>query len=402
MLLEGGLSQFEAWDPKPEAPSEIRGPFGTIQSTNPDLIVGELMPRLARQAHLYTVVRSVRNPGAGNHDHALHRLLTGHSHPGIQPPADVLSNPIPSQGSVVAHELSASTPRGLPPFCVIPNRTQLGMTRRLMGAGYLGSGWEAFESGPVPARSTEPYQVPAGLGLGPGMTLQRVTERRRLLEEFDRLRRVVDRRAADFTDNQRRAFELVVGERGRAALDLNGVPAGTREAYGDSVMGQGALLARRLVEAGVPYVLVNLGNCANLWDTHANNFERLKSELMPPMDRAVSTLLTDLHDRGLLDEVLVVTLSEFGRTPQINKDAGRDHWTDAFSIMLAGGGIKRGYLLGSTTRGGEEPAERPVDITEVLATIYHLLGISPDLNLIDPQGRPMPILPPAVPIRELL
>lgn len=402
LLLEGGISQYEAWDPKPEAPAEIRGPFATLRTTNPDLLVGELMPRLARQAHMYSVIRTLRNPGAGNHDHALHRILTGHPHPSIQPPADVLTNPLPSQGAVVARELSASTPRGLPPFLVIPNRTQLGMTRRLLGAGYLGNGCEAFESGPLPARSDDRYQVPPGLGLGPGMTLQRIGERRRLLEEFDRLRRVVDRQADDFAGSQRRAFDLVLGERGRAALDLNAESSATREAYGDSVMGQGSLLARRLVAAGVPYVLVNLGNCANLWDTHANHFDRSKSELMPPMDRAVSALLSDLDQRGMLDDTLVVMLSEFGRTPQINRDAGRDHWTEAFSIMLAGGGLKRGCVLGRTTRGGEEPAERPVEIPELLATIYHLLGIPPGLILNDREGRPTPILPASGPIRELL
>jgi hypothetical protein len=403
LLLEGGISQFESWDPKPEAPPEIRGSFGTIPTGNPDLRVGEHMPRLARLAHRYSVVRSMQNLGAGNHDHALHRLLTGYDHPTIPPPQDVLSNHFPPQGSIAARSRASASPHGLPPFVAVPDLLQLGKTRRLLGPAYLGAAYEAFGSGPVPATHRAPYVLPPGLVPAPGLTAGRMAGRRRLLETFDALRRDSDTLGRDLTTYQAAAFDLLLGDAARTAFDLNAEPSGTRELYGDSSMGQGALLARRLVEAGVTYVLVNCGDGNNLWDTHADNFNRLKSELLPPLDRAAAALLLDLEQRGLLDQTLVVMLSEFGRTPQINRDAGRDHWTDAYSVMLAGAGISRGRVLGRTTPGGEEPAERPVAHVELLATVYHQLGIDYSVALTDAQGRPTPILPPGTaPIRELL
>jgi hypothetical protein len=278
----------------------------------------------------------------------------------------------------------------------------LGKTRRLLGAGYLGAVHEAFESGPVPARHGDPYQAPVGLTLPPLMTPHRLAGRRRLLREVDGLRRAIDSRETDLAAHQQRAFELLLGGAGRAAFDLNAETQATRERFGDSGMGQGALLARRLAEAGVPYVLVNCGYGANLWDTHADNFNRLRSELLPPLDRAASALLTDLDDRGMLDDTLVVMLTEFGRTPQINSDGGRDHWPAACSIMLAGGGLVRGRVVGRTTRGGEEPSERPIPANDVLATIYQQLGLDFKKAAPDAEGRPVDILPAgAAPIPEL-
>jgi hypothetical protein len=403
LLLEGGISQFESWDPKPEAPPEIRGTFGTIRTTNADLRIGEHLPRLAQQAHLYSVIRSMQNLGAGNHDHALHRLLTGYDHPTIEPPQDLLRNHFPPQGSVVARQRVGASPRGLPAFVAIPDLLQLGKTRRLLGPGYLGAAYEAFQSGPVPANHSVAYLPPAGLAPVIGLTERRIADRRQLLGSFDRLRRDFAHLGPTLTPYEQAAFELLLGDAARTAFDLNAEGSTVRERYGDSAMGQGALLARRLVEAGVTYVLVNCGDGNNLWDTHADNFNRLKSELLPPLDRAAAALLQDLEQRGLLDETLVVLLSEFGRTPQINRDAGRDHWTAAYSVMLAGAGIARGRVLGRTTPGGEEPAERPVTHTELLATVYHQLGIDYRENLADAQGRPMSILPAgAAPIHELL
>jgi hypothetical protein len=403
LLLEGGISQFESWDPKPEAPLEVRGSFGTIATTNPDLRIGEHLPLLARQAHLYSVVRSMQNQGSGNHDHALHRLLTGYDHPVIQAPQDVLRNHFPPQGSVVARQRAGASPRGLPSFVVIPDLLQLGKTRRLLGPGYLGASYEAFQSGPTPTRHTGSYHLPAGLVPLAGFTEGRITSRRRLLESFDQRRREFAHLGPTLTPYEQAAFELLLGDAARNAFDLNAEGRETRERYGDSAMGQGALLARRLVEAGVTYALVNCGDGNNLWDTHADNFNRLKTELLPPFDRAASALLQDLEQRGLLDETLVVVLSEFGRSPQISSDAGRDHWTNAYSVMLAGGGVARGRVLGRTTPRGDEPAERPVAHTELLATIYHQLGIDYRATLPDAESRPMSILPDgAAPIRELL
>lgn len=403
LLLEGGISQFESWDPKPDAPPEIRGSFGTIATTNADLRISEHLPRLARLAHLYSVVRSMQNQGAGNHDHALHRLLTGYEDPIIQPPQDLLRNHFPPQGSVVACQRASLAPRGLPPFVAIPDLLQLGKTRRLLGPGYLGAAYEAFQSGAMPTTHSGAYLLPAGLVPSIGLTERRITDRRRLLGKFDRLRREFAHLGPTLTPYEQAAFELLLGDAARNAFDLNAEGLGTRERYGDSAMGQGALLARRLVEAGVTYVLVNCGDGNNLWDTHADNFNRLKTDLLPQLDQATAALLQDLEQRGLLDETLVVVQSEFGRSPQINNEAGRDHWTEAYSVMLAGAGVARGRVLGRTTPRGEEPAERPVAHTELLATVYHQLGIDYQGTLPDTQGRPMPILPAgATPIRELL
>lgn len=398
LLLEGGLSHLESWDPKPEGPAEVRGSFGTIRTTNPDLVVCEHLPLLARQAHRYNVIRSVQNLGGVNHDHALHRLLTGYDHPTIKMPQDVLVNHYPSQGALVARDRGGATADGLPPFVAIPDRGLLGKSRHLLGAGYLGAIYEAFESGPLPGRHTDSYHPPVGLALPPQITPGRLTGRRRLLREIDSLRQALDTNQEDYTAHQQSAFTLLLGGAGRAAFDLNAETQATRERYGDSGMGQGMLLARRLAEAGVPYVLVNCGYGNNLWDTHADNFNRLRNELLPPLDRAASALLVDLDERGMLDETLVVMLTEFGRTPQINKDAGRDHWGTAYSVMLAGGGLTRGRVLGRTTHGGEEPDERPVPVNDVLATIYHQLGIDFRRTIPDAQARPVDILPPTAAI----
>jgi uncharacterized protein (DUF1501 family) len=402
LLMEGGMSQLETWDPKPEAPAEVRGTFGTIRTANPDLIVGEHMPLLAREAQRYNVIRSVQNHGGANHDHALHRLLTGYEHPTIRAPQDVLANHFPAQGAVVARMRSGRSPHGLPPFVTIPDRAQLGKTRRLLGASDVGPAGEAFEAGAVPATSEGAYAPPPGLISAPGITLGRLSDRRRLLRRMDDVHGAVEGMRDQLTAHQEQAFELLLGGAGRVAFDLEAEAPEVRRRYGASRMGQGALLARRLVEAGVSYVLVNCGDGQNLWDTHADNFRRLQTELLPPLDRAASTLLCDLDERGLLDETLVVMIGEFGRTPLVNKDAGRDHWPDASSVMLAGGGLVRGRVLGCTTARGEEPQERPVPMNEVLATIYHQLGIDPRAMLRDAEGRPIEILPDAMPIRELL
>ncbi|MGV3720554.1 MAG: DUF1501 domain-containing protein, partial [Actinomycetota bacterium] len=221
LLLEGGLSHLESWDPKPEGPVETRGSFGVIRTTNPDLIVSEHLPLLAKQAHRCNVLRSVQNLGGANHDHALHRLLTGYDHPTIPMPQDVLVNHYPSQGAQISRSRSGATSTGLPPYVAVPHRGMLGMTRRLMGAGFLGAVHEAFESGPVPARHTDPYQAPVGLTLPPLVTPDRLAGRRRLLREVDGLRRAIDSREIDLASHQRRAFDLLLGGAGRAAFDLN-------------------------------------------------------------------------------------------------------------------------------------------------------------------------------------
>jgi hypothetical protein len=403
LLLEGGISQFESWDPKPDAPSEIRGSFGAIPTTNPDLRLGEYLPRTARQAHLFSVIRTMQNLGDASHDHSLHRLLTGYEHPTVQPGADVLRNFYPTQGSIVAHEGRKAANRGLPAFVTIPDLVLLGNTRRLLGPTYLGPSCAAFQSGAVPTRASGAYAVPDGLAPAKGMTVRRVSDRRRLLQTMDELMRTSDYLGPNLSAYEQSAFDLLLGDSARKAFDLNAESVQTRERYGDSAMGQGTLLARRLAEAGVPYTLVNCGEGNNLFDTHSDNFNQMKNRLLPSLDRAASALLQDLDQRGLLESTLVVFLTEFGRSPQINKDAGREHWTQAYSVVLAGGGIQPARLIGRTTPNGAEPAERPVSHLELLATIYRQLGIDYEAALPDFEGRPVPILPAGVePVHELL
>src|SRR5262249_49427237 len=235
------------------------------------------------------------------------------------------------------------------------------------------------------------------------MPWSRLEDRRALTQSLDRLhsRWDGDPNLARMDVHQQRAFQILASQRMARALDISREPTVLRERYGRSRIGQGLLLARRLAQSGVTYLLVNSA-ASNDWDTHGNNFVQLKNKLLPPMDKAVSALLEDLDQRGMLDDVMVLVMSEMGRTPVINNQAGRDHWPDAYSVLLAGGGLKRGQVLGSTTAGGHKPGQRPVPVSDLLATVYHQLGIDPHTILLDEQNRPVPILPEARPIHELI
>jgi hypothetical protein len=367
------------------------------------LTIGEHMPRLARQAHLYNVVRSVyMDNERRDHSPGLHWILTGYDNQAAGVSL-MKENTHASVGSIIAHELGGLTAAGLPNFVAVPTRKQLGGRVNYTGALYLGAGCEAFESGTVPERADQRYVLPAGLTLPGDLSVARLEDRRRLQGTIDRIRRETD--AASGADGlsgfQQQAFDVLLGQRGRDAFDINQEPAGVRERYGHSSMGQGTLLARRLVEAGVTCVLVNYSK-NNSWDTHNDNFKRLKESLLPPMDQAASALLEDLEQRGMLDDVLVLLTGEMGRTPRINNKSGRDHWTDVFSLLMAGGGLTRGQILGSTSRQAEAPATRPVHFNEILATLYLQLGIDPHLAIPDQFNRPVHILPRGEPVRELL
>lgn len=403
LLQEGGMSHFESWDPKPSAPAEIRGSFKAIRTSNPDLLVGEYMPQLARQAHLYNVVRSVYMDNARrDHSPGLHWVLTGHDNQAAGVALEK-TNRQASVGSIVAHQRGALTAASLPNFVAIPSSKQLGGRVDYTGALHLGGSCEAFDSGPPPAQAAAAFKLPVGLTLPADVSPTRLKHRQKLLQAMDGLRRSTAQ-AAELhmhSEFQQHAFDVLVGKRGQEAFDINQEPPAIRARYGNSEMGQGTLLARRLVEAGVTYVLVNYSK-NNSWDTHKQNFKRLKNRLLPPADQAAAALLTDLHERGMLDEVLVLMLGEMGRTPKINRNAGRDHWPDVFSLLIAGGGLTRGQVLGASTRMGDLPAERPVHYQEILATVYQQLGIDPQLVLHDRQNRPLRILPEADPVRELL
>ena len=306
----------------------------------------------------------------------------------------------PAQGSVIAQQLGITAPGGVPRFVAVPKRGQIGGVVNFATPAFLGPARDAWETGAPPPSARQPMPLPPGLFLSRD-ALNRLDDRLALRAAFHRLNEGVESDPAlgRLNAHYQNAYQMLSGQRMCRALDIDREPVALRERYGNSMIGQSLLLARRLVEAGVTYVLVDpYGTTA--WDFHSGNFSGHR-RLLPPLDRALSALLGDLDQRGLLDEVLVLVSSEMGRTPAINRSAGRDHWTYAYSVLLAGGGLTRGQVVGSTTSLGEWPSSRPISVPEILATVYDRLGIDPNTLLNDEQGRPVAILPEAKPIREL-
>lgn len=394
LFLQGGLSHFESFDPKPDAPAEVRGEFGTIATTIPGVRFSEHLPLLARRLHRFSIVRSAHHP-TPDHIQAIHITLCGCELPGAN--IDFKNrNLSPAMGSVVA-KVRGTNRRGLPGYVAIPHRDQLGRRLHYGDSGYLGPDFAPVDSGLLPDRADRPYSVPQNYVLNPGLTVTRLRERVALMERFDR--------GGPSNAYLHHGINLLEQGLVARAFNLNVEPLALRGRYGDHGMGQEAILARRLAEAGVPFTLVNFALDqikGQDWDTHEDNFNLMKNALLPPMDRAVSTLLDDLQERGLLETTLVAILSEFGRTPRINRNAGRDHWPNVFSVMLAGGGIRPGIIVGSSSRGGDLPQDRPVHIYDVLATIYRQLGVNADEVHRDSSGRPFAILPEGRPIPELI
>ncbi len=402
VLLEGGMSHIDTLDPKPKAPAELRGEFGTIPTSVSNLRFGEHLPLLARQAHIFNVVRSVHS-SARCHSPGLHWILTGYDNPDVGTDRTRVNLKYPSQGSIIAHQMGATSSRRVPRFVALPRRSQIGGLVTFTRPTFLGAACEAFETGEPPHTATESMRLPPNLLMPKDMPWERLTDRRGLMTALDQLKAAGERGAvlSRMDPHHARAFQILTGQSMATALDISREPSALRERYGGNRVGQSLLLARRLVEAGVTYLLVNTAQ-SNDWDTHGNNFGMLKNKLLPPLDRAVSTLLVDLHQRGMLDDTLVLMMGEMGRTPTINNQAGRDHWPDAYSVVLAGGGLTRGQVLGSTTAAGHNPGVRPVPVSDLLATVYHQLGIDPQSILYDEQNRPIPILPAAKPIHELI
>lgn len=399
ILLQGGCSHLDTWDMKPAAPAEIRGEFRPIATSVPGVEICEHLPLLAQRAEHYSVLRSVYH-ATPSHEAAIHWVLTGYDYPGANTTTKN-RNIKPAMGSIVAKVLGATTP-GLPPYVCVPDRGQLGDRVRYAAAHFLGQAYDPFESGPPPADARAPFAMPPNLSVAPEVDLGRLDHRLSLLGALDQLPRTLDASGAmDGLDVFRRqALEMITSTATRNAFDLAREPAELRLRYGNTRVGQGALLGRRLAEAGVPFTLVNF-SINQEWDTHANGFASLKQTRLPEFDRAVSTLLDDLRERGLLETTLVAVLTEFGRTPKINATAGRDHWSDVFSVLLAGGGLAAGQFLGTSNPRGEVPQDRPIHINDVLATIYHQLGVPTDRVHMD-GGRPVPVLYSGQPVAELL
>jgi hypothetical protein len=380
----GGPSHIDTWDLKPGAPAEYRGDFKPIPTKVPGIQISEHLPLSAKQMDRFSIVRSVTHPDAG-HESASHYLLTGY-----RPTNDIPSNEAPSYGSIVAKERGPRRP-GLPAYIAVPTPP------RSTAAAYLGVGYNPFSVGADPNAGN--FSV-RNLTLPNGITMSRLENRRKLFQAIDTMRREADQTGLmegldAFT---RKAFEMVTGPAARKAFDIQQEDSSTRDLYGRSTLGQSMLLARRLIEAGVTFVTVNAGG----WDTHTNNFESLKKQKLPQFDAAWAGLMQDVHRRGMLANTLVLVWGEFGRTPRINKDAGRDHWPGALSVVLAGGGLKGGQAIGVTDTKAEYPKDRPLTPEDVLSTMYGVLGIEQTKDYVNEAQRPVKILSNGTPIRELV
>ena len=397
-FLDGGPSHHETFDPKPEAPQSVRGQFDAIDTAVAGLKICDRLPLLAAQARRFSIVRSLHH---GNNSHAPseHQMLTGRM--GTRDGTRRAVIETPSIGSIVSRLRGTRRP-GMPAYVGIPWSFHHEYIGSPFGAAtYLGSRHEPFESGHLPASTTEPFAVPI-LKLQEGLSAPRLEQRQELLSVLDRFRQ---QGSANPEISQNRNFtkqgmELLLQQQVRDAFDLGRETRATRERFGPHEWGQGALLARRLVEAGVTFTLVQCGLKQD-WDTHSANFSNL-DKMLPPLDRAIASLLDDLSNRGMLDNTLVMVIGEFGRTPKINKNTGRDHWGDCFSALVAGGGIKSGQVIGRSDSIGGYPIERPLHAQDLFATMYHALGIDTQTTFHDHQDRPIPVLNHGSPIAELI
>jgi len=410
IFLNGGMSHLDTFDPKPEQPPEIRGEFVTVRTSTPGLLVTEHLPRLARQAHHLTVVRSVGFDGRlGNHSPACYHMLTGREPQGEDA---VLAPPRPSDHPTMGSAAIRfrPTPGAIPGFVMVPD-VLIENAHLTPGqfAGWLGSRYEAFRLQGDPSQPD--FSVPTLIPQA-DVSDERLAGRRDLLTRLGARRADLARTASarKMDGYHEQAFDLLTSSRAQKAFDIAAEPPAARDRYGRDKFGQSVLLARRAVEAGVRFVNVhwpNVGGGAN-WDTHSNGFNRLKNNLLPPADRALAALLEDLADRGLLETTLVLVLTEFGRAPQIGRTfqnsggpGGRDHWSNCFSVVLAGGGLRGGRAYGSSDAKGAYPADKPLIPTDLTATVYRLLGIDPDTVLHDASGQPHRLCD-GKPIGELL
>lgn len=413
VFLSGGLAQHESFDLKPDAPAEIRGEFNPIDTATPGIRICEHLPRLATRSRDFALIRSLTHP-SNDHSAGHHIMLTGRSQiPAGFSPSKPAATDHPSIASVATAVLP---PRNnLPPAVVLPDRIVHNSGRVIPGqfAGMMGSRrdpWflemSAFEPkayGAYPEYEFDHQDRPhtakrkafdlPNLSLPEGLAPDRLTDRLGLLDRLDRQRAVLDQSAAAHDRHHQAAVSLLTSQSVRRAFDLARVDEKTRIRYGDNAFGWSMLMARRLVEAGVGLVQVNLGN-NETWDTHGNAFPHLKEKLLPPLDRCLSALLDDLRETGLLRNTLVVVAGEFGRTPKIStltqhyKGPGRDHWGAVQSVLLAGGGIQGGQVLGASDRNGGYPAREPQTPENLAATIYHVLGIPQTLLWHDAEQRP--------------
>jgi hypothetical protein len=380
IYLPGGMAHQESWDPKPYAPLEYRGPFKSIPTKIPGVHFSEQFKESAKIADKITVCRSMSH-GEAAHERGTHNMFTGYR------PSPALS--YPSIGSVVSHEFGSRD--NLPPYVCIPK-----VPNEFAGSGYLSSSFGPFGLGGDPAKSD--FKV-KDLSLPKGITEDRFNKRRSLLNTVDdHFRKMEKSDALSSMDNfYNDAYSLISSKEAREAFDISRESDKLKERYGKNEAGQRMLLSRRLVESGVRFVSMTYGG----WDMHSNIEQGFKKQ-GPELDKAFATLISDLDDRGLLDSTLVMMTSEFGRTPKINKTNGRDHYPRVFSVALAGGGITRGQVYGSSDAFATAPEDNPLSVEDLATTVYDRLGIVADKELMAPGDRPIEIVDGGKVIKELL
>jgi uncharacterized protein (DUF1501 family) len=393
VFLWGAPSQFETFDPKPEAPDGIRGEFGVRRTRLPGILFGEHIPLLAERNDNFSLIRTCAQSST-HHQSAAYEAMTGY--PPTRDAVALTATPAdhPNLGSVVARFAPGRS--ALPRFVQLPQlASDVGNLTPGQFAGFLGRTYEPLAVLKDPSASD--FNV-AEMSLPADMTAARLDDRTALLRLVDRQARALEEsaEARSLSTYQERAVRLLTSPAVKQAFDLGREPAALRQRYGINTLGQSCLLAGRLVEAGVKLVTVCSGfngkTPQDAWDTHTDNFRKLKNQLLPPLDRGLSALLDDLTQRGLSKRTLLVVMGEFGRTPRINKDAGRDHWHHCYSVLLTGGGVRPGLVLGQSDRRGAYPIQgRVCTPADLCATVYHCLGIDPKREMTDPGGRPLPL-----------
>ena len=383
--LDGGPSQHETYDPKPDAPEQFRGPISSISTSVPGVQLSSLMPESARLLDRMALIRSMHH---NNNDHfsAAHWMLTGYKGAGNAPTVPK----VPSAGAVVSR-LKGAKASGVPPYVGLPRINSVGLSPGDHGAAYLGAAYNPFS---VDGDPNDPKYRVSNLSLPKGISVDRLNDRKLLLAQFDHTRQLADEMPGEEDPFRAAAFDLLTGPTARAAFDLRTESPRLRDRYGRHQWGQSTLIARRLVEAGTRFVTLTFGG----WDYHAN-LEKTVKRMVPNLDRAVATLVDDLHQRGLLETTLVLVMGEFGRTPKMNKGLpnnkvpGRDHWGKVMSVMAAGAGVAGGRVVGASNTRGEVPKDMPVTPADLVATIYDRVSIDPETLFYDRLSRPMPIIP---------
>jgi uncharacterized protein (DUF1501 family) len=385
VFLTGAASHLETFDPKPDAPSEIRGEFGSIKTRTPGLLACEHIPKLAARSKLYSVVRSLAHR-ENNHLVATHHVLTGHMQPGAFFDKIASRDDFPNYAGGASY--FRQPPEGTPCGVNLPTYLMEGsLLWPGQHAGFLGPKFDVMQITKDP--NAADFKV-ENLRPGAGLDVEQMKDRMALLNAVNDRRRWLAEAAETkkLSDQQRQAIAVLTSGKVAKAFDIDEEPAKVRDRYGRHAFGQSCLLARRLIEAGVPVVQANMGRVQN-WDTHGDQFKRMKSQLLPPLDTGVSALLDDMNDRGLLDDTLVMMVGEFGREPKVNKSAGREHWAPCFCGLFAGAGVRGGLVIGKSDKAAAYPATTPYSPDDIGATVYSVLGVDPHAEVRDRLDRPV-------------